>query len=393
MMNKGLFMLFKILLISTLLLFTKPLFAQVFDEPTARAKALKKCDSYNLPKLLCNALVTSFFDAAIESNEQGSLDNFEDYLSNNLKDNILKSDEVLNEVVFNSGLLSSKLEDSPLSLKFKAIDVEDDDTVMGLEFAYNREFARNYLNASKTMRRYYTFEFDVSGTVTQKAEENPRDFIEAKASFLGGAYTRIPTQPKMVTDIAQYYVDNIDDEVAQKAFWNAMDDVTKPLGGFTYFKYGIEAGFETEQDFDAKNTVITAFAFTQYESWDDGTFLGSLGLIPSARFALDEVNPNSETPRALAGDNSSYRRVSGELSLWMPISQYTGKSMFFTFNYRTYRELSANDVIKNANLDKYHLRTYTIGGPSGLYLSYTSGSLPFDLQSQQSVELGFKTYF
>lgn len=386
------------LLLSTILIITACLFStasysQFGDGLSPREEAEKKCNDYNLPKPLCLALVASFFDAANEAVANSGTLSFEEYFAEQLESNVFKSDKVLNEVIFNSGIIGARLADSPLSLKFKALDVENADTVIGLEFLYSRELNRQYLTASETMRRYYAFEFDVSGVITQNADENPRNFIEANISVLGGAYTRIPTQPQMVTDTAQFFVDNIDDEAARNAFFNAMDDITKPLGGFTYLKYGLAAGYEADQRFDAKNAVVSAFAFAQYESWDDASFLGRLGILPSLRVALDEVNPSAQTPRALMGDESSYSRLSGEISLWMPILQFSGEPMYITFNYQTYRELSASDAVVNAGLEKQHLRTYTIGSPSGIYFSYASGSLPFDLQSQQTVELGFKTYF
>jgi len=44
-------------------------------------------------------------------------------------------------------------------------------------------------------------------------------------------------------------------------------------------------------------------------------------------------------------------------------------------------------------LDSYNLRTFSLSGPAGLFVSYSSGKLPFDQQNDDVVALGFKTYF
>ena len=90
------------------------------------------------------------------------------------------------------------------------------------------------------------------------------------------------------------------------------------------------------------------------------------------------------------GDESAYYRASFEVSIWLPLNY---QDFAFTYNYRHYQELGASEIVKNASLDKAHLRTYTISGPYGLFASYSSGRLPFGFDDEVMVQLGWKWHF
>ena len=55
--------------------------------------------------------------------------------------------------------------------------------------------------------------------------------------------------------------------------------------------------------------------------------------------------------------------------------------------------MGASDMVKSADLDSYQLKTYSLNTPTGIFVSYSSGRLPFGLENESTVELGFKTYF
>lgn len=357
-----------------------------------KRNAEQQCDAYSIPTSLCVAIYNSTIEAADGAT---SVDDFIDKTGASLDESVFKSPDTLGEFIFNSALIGSRIEKTPLSIAFKMIDVENDDSVLGIEFGYKKEFSKSYLRSSGTMRHYYNMNLNLSGVVTQNAEENPRNFIKATFGLVGGMHTKVPTQTFEIQNLANDLIkpENIDNEEMANQFNTLVDKITQPLRGFTFFKYGVDAGYEADQEFDAKNAISGAYIFAQYESWDKGSFLGNTGIIPSIRFSIDDVDPSSQTPRAMAGDDSSYSRVSGEISLWKPLNQLFATPAALTFNYRTYQELSPSDIVEAANLDKYHLRTVSLTGASGLFVSYSSGRLPFDLQDQQTVELGFKTYF
>lgn len=238
---------------------------------------------------------------------------------------------------------------------------------------------------------------DVSGTVTQNAEENPRNFIEAKVGFLWGKYTKLPIQPQEVVNL----VNELNDQaclldVACVAKFNDLVNgqlAIDKVNGFTYLKLGGKLGYETDQRFDAQNKTISAYAYASYEAWNKNTFLGSMGIRFSIYLTVDEVDPNEETPRALAGDDSYFRRFTGSFSDNVPVGNLFNTPMTLGFNYRTYQEISPSEIVKQAGLDKYHLRTWTLNSVNGISVSYSSGSLPFDQQSEDLVAIGWQTYF
>ena len=57
-------------------------------------------------------------------------------------------------------------------------------------------------------------------------------------------------------------------------------------------------------------------------------------MTPAVRLGVDTIDPNNKTPRALAGDNTSYYRFSGEVSLWAPLTEISGTP------HRIYLQLS-----------------------------------------------------
>jgi hypothetical protein len=121
--------------------------------------------------------------------------------------------------------------------------------------------------------------------------------------------------------------------------------------------------------------------------------MGYNNIKPSLRVAAETVDPNMQTPRAIAGDNSSYTRLSGEFSLIVPLQKLASLPYYLTFNYQIYAEMGASDIVKTANLDAYQLKTYSLNTPTGIFVSYSSGRLPFGLENESTVELGFKTFF
>jgi hypothetical protein len=109
--------------------------------------------------------------------------------------------------------------------------------------------------------------------------------------------------------------------------------------------------------------------------------------------SIESVSPSSETPRAMTGDYSSYERVSYEFSLNMPLDDLLNIPYTFTYNFRGYEEVSPSDIVKTANLDKYRLRAYSLITTTGIIASYYSDPLPFGLEEEYIISLGFQTYF
>ena len=310
-------------------------------------------------------------------------------------------DELTSPEFLNSTLSRAFGGSVPLGLEFKQLDGTNGSPVLGLSYSINHELAERGATSDGNWNRRYSVAFNATGTYTKESQENPRNFLDTNLKVYGSRATRIPEQTREFgAQLTEYALGDAQCERepnspecldAQTLGYAMLDSAAEFLNSFRYYEYGIDAGVESDQDFEVKQSKFSAFVFGQFESWGGNSLLDSFNLTPAFRIGLDSVDPNSNTPRAVTGDDSSYIRFSGEVSLWVPLE--TRVPIAFTFNYRHYREIDASSIVKAANLDSYDIRTFSLTGASGLFVSYSSGRLPFDLQSDDVVELGWKYYF
>jgi hypothetical protein len=293
----------------------------------------------------------------------------------------------------------------PIGLEFKALDSDQlGESVLALAFDVDKSFFRSEVDDSGDWNRQTSLSFEATGTLVNDSAANPRDFIQTRFNGWKTLTTNIPTQDD---DFANRLSDLSVDAAtacagpgaatsqacsdAKAAPFAMLDQATSFLDSFRHYKLAASLGYEADQELDAEQSTFGIAAFGQFEKW--GSSSGARRVTPAIRLGLDKVDPDDETPRALAGDDSSYYRVSGELSLWVPVGNFQGQRFVLTASYRTYRELSPSDIVKNANLDTHSLRTLSLTTPTGLFISYSSGKLPFDQQSDDVVALGWQTYF
>ena len=344
-----------------------------------------KCIESKLDVQLCEALFDQLDGLTSGSiNGEQALDQFKEAANKRIK-----SPEFLNEQLLQSAAFKGLTDGTPLTLEFKNIDRDEGDSVLGLEYKFDYSFQPEALAGMD-----YKLTFSSEGTVTQNAEENPRNFIDSKFTFKGYQHSVFsPLTDEEGETLQRLAVDAANgDESAKREALAMLNEAVAPLYGFYYLSYGLDAGYETDQEFGAKNQKLSAYVYGQYDFWDRQSLLGAIGVTTGARLAIQSISPNVETPRARAGDDTDYYRASAEAAVSLPLGKVAGLAVDFTFNYRTYQEIGASNIVKQADLDRYHLRTYALRGPYGMYVSYVSGRLPFDLLSDQSIELGIKWY-
>jgi hypothetical protein len=348
----------------------------------------------NLPRPVCNELVTvAAKSVAGLSPDTGALEQ--------TAKTEFKKPEFLNS------LLARSYGDSiPLGLDFKSIDSENGESVLGVSYSIEYELLEHDSADSDSWRKMTDLSFIANGTVVNDSDANPRDFLDTKISLAKSYTTRIPVQDldfgTKLTNAAVDAASACPDAAAaateackkakQKAF-DLLDGTAAFLSAFQRIEFGVDIGIESDQKVDAKQDKFGLFLAGQYESWGNDSKIGSLGIVLSYRLALDGINPNTDTARSEAGDDSSFGRFSSELGFTMPVGTHFDKRLSLGVNYRWYKEIDAESVIKDAGLDSYNLRTVSLVTPSGLYASYSSGELPFDQSSDDTLELGWKTYF
>jgi hypothetical protein len=315
-------------------------------------------------------------------------------------------DKLLEPEILNSALTKAFSGRVPFGIKLKGFESDDDsaDASLGVAYDANYNFLSRSYGGRGNWNKRVAVDFSATGNVAFKQSVNPNDFLDTKLTVDGSWSTAMPVQSeeyqRQLTNFALAWAQCDEDEPetqecrdARDAGYRMLDEATAYLNGFQYYEFGLDAGVESDQSFNAVQTKFSAFAFGQYEDWGTNSIIGALGLTPAARIAIDRVDPNKDTPRALAGDSSSFFRFSGEVSLWLPINVSSELPLVFTANYRYYRELGASDVISRAGLEDSALLTLSISGTNGIFVSYSSGELPLDAESDNVVELGWQYYF
>lgn len=349
----------------------------------------------SLPKTSCHALA----EAAAKSVVGASVD--EEKLKATLTKDF-KQPEYLNSAL--AKLFGGRV---PWGLEFKSLDSKTaGEAVLGLGYNIDYKLDESKIDATGKWRKQTAFAFEATGTIVNDGDKNPRNFSQTRLSASRFYTTNIPQQDEAfgdrLTDASVKAAplcagpDAAITEACRQAKaegYRLLDSTSAFLRSFQRYKIGLDAGYESDQDRDAVQSTSGIFAFGQYEDWGTNSWAGGLQITPSFRVAVDSVNPNSDTPRAMVGDDSSYYRFSGEVSLWIPIGNFFNRDEAFTFNYRYYSELSPSDIVKSAKLDTYNLRTFSLTSPTGLFVSYSSGRLPFELKNDHVLELGWRTYF
>lgn len=349
----------------------------------------KECDKNQFSPEICKLLIEQVEEVINDkSKPEEAIAAFKEAV----KAHLLSAD-FLNERLLKSAIVSSALKDKPLKLEFKSVEADKaDSNVLGLAYEYNYTFE---FEGTDESTREFDLEFTSEGFITQNEEENPRNLLEAQLVLSGKLHTDIkPVTDEWSNKLKDLVIDAATgDKQAQKEMYSMLDEVGEQYSGFYFLKYGLDVGIESDQAFDAKNKIYSGFLYGQYDFMNRNTFLGNLGVTVGALTSIGKVDPSDETPRAMAGDDSDFYRMKGEFTAAIPLGTYGKYPIDLQFNYRTYYEISASDLVKDAGLDRHHLRTWSLTGPYGMYVSYSSGELPFDLSSESTVELGVKWYF
>lgn len=164
-------------------------------------------------------------------------------------------------------------------------------------------------------------------------------------------------------------------------------------GGYGDFQDGYEigvsvfAGLEGDQDYSDRNKVYGLKAIGHY-SFDEnnaGTFI-------DLSLAYAQVDASEDDERKLITDDDEFDRLEGEIQASYKIKKLGTQQTSITslqFNYRYYKELDAPVAIESTNVDVHKLATYMIKFNKGLYVAYSTGSLPFDKQDDKIFEIGF----
>jgi hypothetical protein len=389
----------KILLIILTLFVTTLSFAQISDnqitELTNHLKSLNKDDE------AIKEIIDGIIDSPDLYNDVWKI----------LVDNAIKSDSVKWKYL------------DDLNLKFKTFQTEDNsNTTLGLSYDFSFDWAN--FKDTNDRRMSQTFGLDAKGNIAFDKSLNPNDFLESNVNynltwFFGGVIKNSDIQIFNELNIIEDKLVNYDDPSSPEALklWNEFGQKLK-LSNQYYFSVEPKFGFESNQDFSKTQFAPGLKLNLGAKAWSNTSTLSKLNIfdypfalirvitkvdkkftpygatIPTIQFGLDYVLPQNDTIReTLVGNLNPFLRTKIEASFRTYVSKIKNQKIFFNANFRFYQELSAEEVVKNANLASNTYFVMALQSSSGFYVSYANGSLPFDAKNDEVYSIGFNYKF
>ncbi len=326
----------------------------------------------------------------------------------------LERPETLNEILRNAVFPRIRfLKD--LDLQFKTFNV---DSLSGLGFSYdytNNSISRTILDKDPTIAAVFA-QVKATGEVAFRRVINPKDFLQTNASghlFLSGGGIAVLDTTKKEAIIAQRRALLMEAAEATNPDMNdaARTLTAQMLGQLSthwYFDFSFAAGFESNQNFSSTQLVFGLNLGAKITPWSspnanvfDWPFAALRWLagaddwkprassFPTFIVGLDRIDPSDNTARQAAGDTDIFNRVRAEVSFRTPITA----GAFFNADLRYYKQIDPPQVIISASLDEQIYFTASLTAANGLFVSYSTGRLPFDQKDDQIYELGFQYKF
>ena len=314
----------------------------------------------------------------------------------------------------------------------------------GIEYDYSISKTFGVSKTENINPGFYNFgsiDFQSNGTFAFEDSNNPLNMIDTKISltanwgYFGGNPLKNKDEFENLVGKAFSEFRNTNGvsfiKVAEEVIGeNPLIDYIDALGLTFTTSASADIGYETDQSFNASQLTYGGSIYASLIDYRQDSNLKWFNFIdypaaivrfmtgldpdlsprgtqfPFLRFAVAQVDPNDEAPRVLlARDTSNYTRINFEASYSAPLfklpdlgidalKKFANDTVFLTGNYRYYRELSPSAAVRAAGLIDQRLWTVSLTGLfGGMYVSYSNGELPLDVDRDNVVELGFKTHF
>jgi hypothetical protein len=338
---------------------------------------------------------------------------------------VVKNSELYNKIwnyVFNN--LSNKyrlLND--INLNFKTFQNEENsNTSLGFSYDLNIDYAnfkkKNGLTVSNS------FGLKANGNVAFKKELNPNNFLETNINYSytlhkGGVLTT--TNSEFFTEknnIASKLI-LLKDPRSKEALnlWKEFGQKMKFSNQYT-LNVSPYIGYETNQEFSKTQFTPTVLVTIGAKAWDDqnalaranifdypfallrlllktdNTFTPYGSTIPTLQFGYSHVTPSNDDIREqLLNNTDPYPRFKVEAGFRTIITRIEKENIFFSSNFRYYKEINAPEIINTQNLNSFTYFVMALQSTSGLFVSYSTGRLPLDVNGDQVYALGFNYKF
>jgi hypothetical protein len=308
-----------------------------------------------------------------------------------------------------------------LNLKFKTFQANDGTESLGFNYNFSKDIKKKLLSDDNSSQSGYAISINLEGNVAFDEQTNPTNFLTSNVSIhlfrsQGGVVSnntsteRFNRLNSLEDKMAE--IENPDDLFISTEYKAFSSEIISNLSNQYYFDVSFIGGLESNQSFsekqyyyggqlgfDAKawnphtalaryNIFDWPFAAIRWLSGNDESFSPRGSTIPTLLAGIDLVDPQSGVIKEIQSGKSTFPRFRTEISFRTPLNKYD--KVFFEANYRYYQDINASADIKDSGLSKFEYFVTAITMSNGMFVSYSSGRLPFDLQKEQVYELGFK---
>lgn len=337
---------------------------------------------------------------------------------------IFSKPDLLNDIFSKSLGLLEKKSSAPykfirdLNLKPKAFQADSFAVSLGFEYKYDNSWTKN----KKTGKSLFLQNYDLAlnGDVAFKKKQNPNSFLESSFSYEGAFMWG--GQPMKIDDATSEKIEEIEDSIIERRqrkepYLDLYQKVNSLITVTDQFYLGVKGkfAFESNQDFTKRqfspgiligfgakgwnknealrylNILDYPFAVIRLLTGTDATFNVYGATFPSFLFGIDYVIPNKDTLRkTLIGNNDPFSRLRFEVGFKTRVARIGKEVIHFSSNFRWYKELNSANAIKINKLDRSTFFVASLESYTGLFVSYTTGKLPFDRKNDQVYALGFR---
>lgn len=307
-----------------------------------------------------------------------------------------------------------------------AQDGASDDAVLGLEYHFQKSIANRVFDESWRNPMGISLAFEARGDVAVEAKKNPNNLLETSAELhlfqgIGGIDPAYANSEAAAAEFQRALMQNIQDKDFAagrgKAYGEMARKLTAHIAPQFFWDLQAHATLEADQQFHDKQWVYggkLSFAFRDWRAqshagwfnvfdypfaairWlaDKEDFQPSGRVFPSLVLGLDLVDPSDNDSRlAIDPDSDAFARARTEIAFKTRVLRWQERPLYFSAAYRYFRELSASDAIKDANLDNAQYFVMRLDLPYRFNLSYATGRLPLDRDNDDVYAIGWALNF
>ncbi len=232
------------------------------------------------------------------------------------------------------------------------------------------------------------------------------DVRPAQLSEIGGAWSRrwFPVSYNLLNATQSQEVQKC---VAEAADVTVGPDECRALLGYDltnlsyrYFDFSVQGKIEGDQSFDQRQ-----YAYGLKASYSQNLGRQKFIVNPVISLALEQVDPVENDRRQMVlADDDVYDRIAAELRFTGRVATINRQHIKLNVSLRYFMEIDPERAIEDAGLDTFFYKVFAFQIPAATFpgldnqrssftLSYTDGELPFNLQSEQTFELGWRHDF